>query len=86
MIENDLKVGRKLVISNRDPHQLIGTTGLSFWLSNMLCFSDQGALYTEFSAPSNSIFDTAKMKNNTNQSLKVLIIFTNTGLFKVILA
>ena len=37
-MNNDLKAGNKLIISNGDPHQLLNINGSSFWLSNHFIF------------------------------------------------
>ena len=44
VMDDDLKAGGKLVISNRNPHQLMNTTESKFWLYNHLAFHFDVAL------------------------------------------
>ena len=48
VMDNDLKAGGKLVISNGDPHQLMNTTGSRFWLSNHLAFHFDAAFLQHY--------------------------------------
>ena len=44
VMDNDSKAGERLVISNRNPHQLKNTTKSKFWLYNHLAFHFDVAL------------------------------------------